>query len=325
MTQRIALVFPGQGSQSVGMMQSLYNQYETVRQTYAEANEVLGFDLWQMTAEGPAESLNETINTQPAMLTAGVAAYRALNETFAISPQLLAGHSLGEYTALVASGQLTFAEALRLARKRAECMQAAVPQGQGAMAAILGLEITHIRQVCEDISNANKEANQQINQGANQGVWAANDNAPGQTVIAGHATAVAQACEALKQAGAKRALALPVSVPSHCPLMASAAEAMKSAFLMATWTPAKVPVVHNVDVAIHANTADIISALSKQLIAPVRWVETVQYFADEQIDLVVEVGPGKVLAGLNKRINKEMPAFCVHDQETLESLADLLK
>ncbi len=203
MTQHVALVFPGQGSQSVGMVGELYNKFSIVKDTYAEASDALGFDIWAMTANGPAEDLNQTVNTQPAMLVAGVACYRALQQQIDFTPDYFAGHSLGEYTALVASEQLPFTDALLLARKRAEAMQSAVPAGTGAMAAILGLDNATINRVCAEVSADNAN------------VWAANDNAPGQIVIAGHKAAVEAACQALKTAGAKRALPLPVSVPSR--------------------------------------------------------------------------------------------------------------
>lgn len=312
MTQKIAIVFPGQGSQSVGMLAELYEQFAEVRDTYAEANDALGFDLWALSKAGPVEALNQTVNTQPAMLAAGVACWRALLSQNAVNPAYFAGHSLGEYTALVASGQLAFAEAIRLARKRAEAMQAAVPTGVGAMAAILGLEATVIETICAEVSNDQAQ------------VWAANDNAPGQIVIAGHKTAVEAACEALKAAGAKRTLVLPVSVPSHCPLMQSAADEMKEAFMLAKWSAASAPVIHNCDVAAHSETADIVTALTEQLVKPVRWVETVQYFADNSVQTLIEVGPGKVLAGLTKRIDKTLTAKPLLDSASLSDVVESL-
>lgn len=313
MTKKIAVVFPGQGSQSVGMVADLYSEFAVVRDTYEEASEALGFDLWAITANGPADELNQTINTQPAMLAAGVACWRVLQEHHAFTPDYFAGHSLGEYTALVASQQLAFRDALLLARKRAESMQAAVPAGVGAMAAILGLDADSVGQVCAEVSTDNAK------------VWAANDNAPGQIVIAGHQTAVETACEALKNAGAKRALPLPVSVPSHCPLMQPAADAMQSAFMLTNWQVATAAVIHNCDVAAHSNPSEIVTALCEQLVSPVRWVESVRYFADHGVQMVLEVGPGKVLAGLNKRIDKTLDAKALFDVTSLHDAVALLQ
>ncbi|MBS9777545.1 MAG: ACP S-malonyltransferase [Gammaproteobacteria bacterium] len=303
-----AIVFPGQGSQSVGMISELYEEFSTVRDCYTEASDVLGFELWELTKNGPSESLNQTINTQPAMLVSGVACWRVLQEKSSLIPAYFAGHSLGEYTALVASGQLEFAEAVLLARKRAESMQSAVPAGIGAMAAIIGLESETINAVCADVSTDGSK------------VWSANDNAPGQIVIAGERAAVERACEALKEAGAKRALLLSVSVPSHCPLMQPAADEMKEAFMLAKWSKAKAPVIHNCDVKEHAAVGDIVTALTEQLISPVRWVEIIQYLSSKGVTNVIEVGPGKVLAGLNKRIDKTMTAQSVFDMASLEGV-----
>ncbi len=310
---KIAVVFPGQGSQAVGMLADLYDNFAIVRDTYAEANEALGFDLWALTHKGPVESLNQTVNTQPAMLAAGVACWRALQETQAFTPDYFAGHSLGEYTALVTSEQLTFAEAVCLARQRAEAMQTAVPAGVGAMAAILGLDAATIQASCAATSTAEEK------------VWPANDNAPGQIVIAGHKEAVEKACATLKKQGAKRALMLPVSVPSHTPLMASAVQAMQTPLAFAQWQKRpSVPVIHNSDVAPHSDSGEVITALCEQLIKPVRWVETVQYFASHGVDTVIEVGPGKVLAGLTKRIDRSLTARSVYDCDSLADTAVLL-
>ncbi|MBS9781613.1 MAG: ACP S-malonyltransferase [Gammaproteobacteria bacterium] len=310
-----AIVFPGQGSQSVGMLADLYDNFAVVRETYEEASDTLGFDLWKITNSCPDE-LNQTVNTQPAMLVAGVSAYRVLQSQIDFTPDYFAGHSLGEYTALVASNQVAFTDAVMLARKRAEAMQSAVPQGIGAMAAIIGLDTDSINQICQTVSS---NTDSRIGK-----VWAANDNAPGQIVIAGHKTAVELACEQLKQAGAKRALLLPVSVPSHCPLMQAAADEMQARFSQTNWQQATAPVIHNCDVLPHSEPSEIITALTEQLIKPVRWVETIQYFAQHDIDTVIEVGPGKVLAGLNKRIDKTINAKSLFDTATLDDVLTLL-
>ncbi len=315
MTQQssnIAVVFPGQGSQSVGMTAELYNNFSVVRDTYAEASKVLGFDLWELINDS-SEQLNQTVNTQPAVLVAGVACWRVLQEKNPMTPAYFAGHSLGEYTALVASGRLQFADAVRLARKRAEAMQAAVPSGVGAMAAIIGLDNKTINSVCSDVSTDTAM------------VWSANDNAPGQIVIAGHKAAAELACETLKTAGAKRALILPVSVPSHCPLMQPAADEMKEAFGLAQWSDATAPVIHNSDVLAHAAIDDLVNALTEQLIKPVRWVETIQYLSRNGVEKVIEVGPGKVLAGLNKRIDKSMTTASLFDIASLDNALEIIR
>ncbi|PIE42205.1 MAG: [acyl-carrier-protein] S-malonyltransferase [Gammaproteobacteria bacterium] len=308
MIQKMAVVFPGQGSQSVGMVADLYEAFPIVRDTYQEASDALGFDLWQLSKDGPAETLNQTVNTQPAVLVAGVACWRVLQEKRTLTPDYFAGHSLGEYAALVAAGQLAFVDAVRLARQRAQAMQSAVPAGVGAMAAILGLDSKTIDAICLDVS------------GDDGRVWSANDNAPGQIVIAGHKAAVDKACEALKSAGAKRALPLPVSVPSHCPLMQPAADKMKQALMAVKWSSASVPVIHNSDVLPHQTTGDIVTALTEQLIKPVRWVDTIRYFKANNVGTIIEVGPRKVLAGLNKRIERDMVAKSLFDMTSLNDV-----
>ena len=308
----IAMVFPGQGSQSVGMQADLAEAYPVVRSTYEQASERLGFDLWELVQAGPAEKLAETTVTQPAMLTAGVAAYRAWQEAGGRRPDMVAGHSLGEYTALVVSGALEFATAVDLVAVRARLMQEAVAQGEGAMAAILGLEDDAIRAVCESVAEG-------------QVVEAVNFNSPGQVVIAGHREAVERAAEAAKSAGARRAMLLNVSVPSHCALMKPAAEKLAGQLASVEFSPAQIPVVSNVDVAAYSSAADISSGLTRQLYSPVRWVETIHYMQRHAASCVIECGPGKVLAGLNRRIVKELPAAAIENPETLQAALDLAR
>ena len=293
---KFAFFFPGQGSQSVGMMQGFGNQ-AVVRNTFAEASEVLGQDLWRMVSE-PNEELNQTANTQPLMLTAGIAAWRAWLEAGGAQPVVMAGHSLGEYTALVASGALEFSAALPLVRYRAEVMQGAVAEGVGAMAAILGLDDDAVRAVCAEAAQG-------------EVLEAVNFNSPGQVVIAGHKAAVERGMEAAKGKGAKRALILPVSVPSHCALMKPAADKLAAYLADVAIAAPKVPVLHNADVASYSDAASIKDALVRQLHSPVRWVETVQAVAAQGISQAAECGPGKVLAGLNKRIVADMTCFAL--------------
>jgi [acyl-carrier-protein] S-malonyltransferase len=299
------MVFPGQGSQSVGMLAELAAVFPAVAKTFGEASAVLGYDLWQRVQQGPAELLNQTECTQPAMLTAGVATWRCWQDRSDVVPALMAGHSLGEYTALVCASALDFADAVQLVAKRGQYMQDAVPEGSGAMAAILGLDDDDIIAICE------RAAEQEV-------VSAVNFNSPGQVVIAGHAPAVRRATELAKQAGAKRALPLPVSVPSHCSLMKSAAESFARDIAAVTLRTPIVPVLHNVDVRSHENPQAMREALVRQLYNPVRWVETVRAIHSSGISTVLEMGPGKVLAGLNKRIEKSMGAIPVQTPDDLE-------
>lgn len=307
----LAFVFPGQGSQSVGMMNG-FDGLSIVRQTFEEAGDVLKQDLWGMITGGNAEELNLTVNTQPVMLTAGVAVFRAWNALQGPQPTVLAGHSLGEYTALVASGALSFADALPLVRFRAQAMQEAVAEGVGGMAAILGLDEDAVRAVC--VEAAQGEVLEPVN-----------FNSPGQVVIAGHKAAVERGMVLAKEKGAKRALPLPVSVPSHCALMRPAADALTQRLLMISTQPPQIPVVHNADVKNHGDEAGIKDALARQLYSPVRWVETVQGFADQGIGTLAECGPGKVLAGLNKRIDGNMRAFALSDEAALRQAMDTLR
>jgi len=305
---KFAFVFPGQGSQSVGMM-AAYGDAAPLRDVFAEASAALGQDLWAMVAEGPADMLNQTVNTQPAMLAAGVAAYRLWQARGGPAPAVMAGHSLGEYSALVCAGSLAFADAVRLVRLRAEAMQSAVPEGVGAMAAVLGLDDASVRAVCEEAAQG-------------EVLEAVNFNSPGQVVIAGHKAAVERGCVLAKEKGAKRALPLPVSVPSHCALMKPAAERLLVALNGIEVKTPVVPVLHNVDVAAHADPAAIRDALARQLFSPVRWVETVQVMAEQGVQLVAECGPGKVLAGLNKRIVEGVAGVALADAAALsETLA----
>lgn len=301
---KMAFVFPGQGSQSVGMMQG-FDALPVVRETFEEAGAVLGFDLWRMVSDGPLDALNQTVNTQPAMLTAGVAVYRAWRRVGGAVPEFMAGHSLGEYTALVASGALAFADALPLVRYRAQVMQDAVPQGAGGMAAILGLDDDAVRAACAEGAQG-------------QVVEAVNFNSPGQVVIAGDKAAVERAMELAKDKGAKRALLLPVSVPSHCSLMKPAAEKLAVYLQSVALQAPAVPVLHNADVASHTAEADIKDALVRQLYQPVRWAESVRALAAAGVTHVAECGPGKVLAGLTKRIVGELQGVALTDVAALE-------
>jgi len=301
---KLAMVFPGQGSQSVGMMHP-YGDIAAVREVLAEASDALGQDLGKLMAEGPAEQLNQTVNTQPVMLTAGYAAYRAWIELGGTQPAVVAGHSLGEYTALVAAGVLSFRDALPLVRFRAQAMQEAVPQGQGAMAAILGLEEEAVRAACE--ASAQGEV-----------VQAVNFNSPGQVVIAGHAAAVKRACDAAKARGAKRALPLPVSAPFHSVLMKPAAERLQQYLQGVEFKAPRIPVVNNVDVSSYADPAQIKDALVRQAYHPVRWVETIRAFAAQGMKQVAECGPGKALAGMTKRIDGGLESLALSDKAGIE-------
>ncbi|MGC2457699.1 MAG: ACP S-malonyltransferase [Gallionellaceae bacterium] len=296
---KFALVFPGQGSQSRGMMNG-YADYLVVRETFAEASEVLKQDLWQLAAEGEDAQLNATVNTQPLMLTAGLAVFRAWQSVNGPVPTVLAGHSLGEYTALVAAGALAFTDALPLVRYRAECMQQAVPEGTGGIAAILGLDDDSVRAVCSEAAH-------------NEVLEAVNFNSPGQVVIAGNRSAVERGMELAKVKGAKRAIMLPMSVPSHCSLLKGAAEKLRDYLSHVSVQPPSIPVLHNADVRSYNDTGAIKDALVRQLYSPVRWVETVVEFGRLGMTHNVECAPGKVLAGLNKRIDPAQQSLSLHD------------
>jgi len=309
----IGLVFPGQGSQSVGMLARLLAEEPAAAATFEEADEALGFALADLVRDGPAELLNRTEHTQPAMLAAGVAVWRAWRARGGPRPAAMAGHSLGEYTALVCAGTLDYAAALRIVRLRGTWMQQAVPTGEGAMAAILGLDDDAVSAAC-----AAAEA-------AGGVVEAVNFNAPGQVVIAGDAAAVARAIERLKAAGAKRAIALPVSVPSHCRLMDPVGEQLAAALAEVALSPPEIPVYHNVDARPRQDVAAIRAALADQVRRPVRWVECVLGMRAAGIDTLVEAGPGRVLCGLARRIDRSLAALPADDPDTLEAALAAVK
>ncbi|MGO1328829.1 MAG: ACP S-malonyltransferase [Idiomarina loihiensis] len=304
---KTALLFPGQGSQSVGMLSDLSNDFALVKETFAEASSVLGYDLWQLVQQGPEQQLNETQRTQPALLTASVALYCVAKEKGLADVTVMAGHSLGEYSALVCAGALEFTDAVKLVALRGEFMQQAVAEGEGAMAAVIGLEDAEIEKIC-------------LEQAGEQIVTPVNYNSPGQVVIAGHADAVARAAEALKEAGAKRVLPLPVSVPSHCALMQPAASQLADALKSIKLKQPHTPVINNVDVAIADSEEAIKDALVRQLYCPVRWTETIEQIAKLDVETAYEVGPGKVLTGLNKRITKAFGCSALNTLDSLNSL-----
>ncbi|RDH89554.1 MAG: [acyl-carrier-protein] S-malonyltransferase [endosymbiont of Seepiophila jonesi] len=307
-----SIVFPGQGSQSVGMLKALADDFSLVGDTFTEASDALGFDLWKLVLEGPKETLNQTQNTQPAMLAAGVAVWRVWQAQGGAAPSIMAGHSLGEYSALVCAGAMGFSDAVSLVAKRGMFMQEAVPEGTGAMAAILGLDDDKVRDVCVAAAES-------------QVVEAVNFNSPGQVVIAGSKAAVDRACGLAKEAGAKRALPLPVSVPSHCALMKPAAERLAEQLQDIAIEMPSIPVLHNVDVAVATDTGAIRARLAEQLHNPVRWVATIQSISERGIDKIVEAGPGKVLTGLNKRIDRKLTGFAVLDSDTMNAALEALK
>jgi [acyl-carrier-protein] S-malonyltransferase len=311
MTQKIAFVFPGQGSQSIGMLGELAGEYSSVRQTFEEASDALGLDLWNLVSEGPESDLNQTQNTQPALLAAGVSVWRVWEQQGIASPAIMAGHSLGEYSALVSAGAIEFADGIRLVAERGRLMQEAVPEGTGAMAAILGLEDQAVIDVCAASA-------------AEQVVEAVNFNSPGQVVIAGHKEAVARAVEAAKAAGARRAVELPVSVPSHCDLMRPAAKKLAEELKKIPVTAPAIPVLHNVSVSAESDPEMIRKRLVEQLYSPVRWVETIQAMKQEGIGHIVEAGPGKVLTGLMRRIDRDLDASALFDPRGIAQLTETL-
>ncbi|WP_409307115.1 ACP S-malonyltransferase [Pectobacterium sp. B1J-3] len=305
MTQ-FAMVFPGQGSQTVGMLAELATEYPIVTETFAQASDVLGYDLWQLTQQGPVEELNKTWQTQPALLTASVAIWRVWQQQGGKQPSLMSGHSLGEYSALVCAGVLDFQQAVRLVELRGKLMQEAVPEGTGAMYAIIGLDNEAIAKACEISAQG-------------QVVSPVNFNSPGQVVIAGNKEAVERAGAACKAAGAKRALPLPVSVPSHCALMEPAAKKLAAALESVDIHTPLIPVVNNVDARIETTPDAIRSALVRQLYRPVRWTECVEFIASQGVESLLEVGPGKVLTGLTKRIVDTLTAAAVNDPASLSA------
>lgn len=307
--KNLAFVFPGQGSQSVGMLAQLAAIYPEVKQTFDKASYVLGHDLWGLVADGSGDELNQTQNTQPAMLAAGVAVWEVWCKHSAIRPAWMAGHSLGEYTALVCSGALFFEDAVKLVEARARFMQEAVPAGVGAMAAILGLADHQVVEICNNVAGT-------------EVVSAVNFNSPGQVVIAGHKAAVERAASAAKEAGAKRAVLLPVSVPSHCALMKPAADKLDECLQNIALATPKMQLVHNVDVEWHSAPEIIRNALKEQLYKPVRWVESIELMSSKGVNCFVECGPGKVLTGLNKRIAKDAEHLAIYDLETLSKVLE---
>ena len=304
---KFAIAFPGQGSQSVGMLAEMAAEYPVVKATFDEASQVLGYDLFQLVMNGPAEELNKTWRTQPALLTSSVALWRVWQALSAPVPAMMAGHSLGEYSALVCSGALAFADAVKLVELRGLAMQEAVPEGVGAMAAIIGLDNESIAANCE------KAAQGQV-------VSPVNFNSPGQVVIAGHKEAVERANVLMKESGAKRALPLPVSVPSHCALMKPAAEKLAQALQSIEITAPAISVINNVDVSTETDAARIKDALVRQLFSPVRWTETIEAVANAGVEFEVEMGPGKVLSGLVKRIDKRVDGAAINDPASLQDI-----
>lgn len=303
----LALVFPGQGSQAVGMMSALAERYSVVKELYVEASDVLGVDLWALSQEGPIEELSKTENTQPALLVAGVAAWRAWQAEGGATPVMMAGHSLGEYTALVCAGSINFADGVALVRDRGRYMQGAVPEGEGGMAAIIGLDDQAVRDVCEQIAGDDV-------------LQAVNFNAPGQVVIAGSAAAIERATPAMKEAGAKRALPLPVSIPAHSRLMSPASEQLAERISTIGVSMPQVPVLHNCNVSFAANADEVAANLVTQLDSPVRWVESVQKMQSEGVTTFIESGPGKVLGGMIKRIAKGSNVACIDTPDAISAL-----
>jgi len=306
----IVVVFPGQGSQSIGMLSDYAETWPQIEETFKQASDILGYDCWDIVCNGPAEKINKTEITQPIMLAADIAVMRVMAQQCMLVPMVFAGHSLGEYAALVAAEALDFEDAIRLVSKRGQLMQAAVPEGTGAMAAIIGMGDDPVIKICEQVSNDSGSP-----------VEAVNFNSPGQVVIAGATDAVNTAMDLLKEAGAKRALPLPVSVPSHSSLMKPAADELAEYLKSVTINTPKIQVIHNVDAKSHDDPDDIRDALVKQLYNPVQWTHTIQIITDGA-DVVVECGPGKVLGGLTRRINKEVSSFSLDTMVSMQKFLD---
>lgn len=303
---KTAFLFPGQGSQSVGMMSALADEFSLVEATFKEASTVLGYDLWSMVVNGPPEALNKTEVTQPAMLVSGIATWRIWQELGGAQPDYLAGHSLGEYSALVAAGVMPFKDAVAIVAERGRLMQQATPAGIGAMAAVLGLDDQALRNICTRVAG-------------DEIVACANFNAPGQVVISGAKDAVATAGEMAREAGARRVLPLPVSVPSHCLLMKPAAAKLRELLLNIHFSDGSLPVIQNADVSSYADAEQVREALARQLWQPVRWTETIESLLDSGVSRFVECGPGKVLAGLNRRISKQSTVFALTGRAAFEA------
>ena len=302
-----SIIFPGQGSQAIGMMSKLAEQHSLVKDLFVEASDVLGVDLWAMSQEGPLDALSQTENTQPALLTAGVAAWRVWQSLGGKSPEIMAGHSLGEYTALVSAGALSFADGVALVRDRGRYMQEAVPAGEGAMAAIIGLDDQAVIDVCASTAQGDV-------------LQAVNFNAPGQVVIAGSASAIERATVTMKEAGAKRALPLPVSIPAHSSLMTPASERLAERIASIDVVMPSIPVLHNCNVEIATNAEQVAANLVTQLDSPVRWVESINKMHEQGVDTFIESGPGKVLGGMVKRIVKGVNVACIDSPDALEGL-----
>ncbi|UQB42779.1 ACP S-malonyltransferase [Thiomicrospira microaerophila] len=305
---KTAFIFPGQGSQSVGMLSDLAQSYGVVNEVFSEASSVLDYDLWQIVQQGPESQLNQTFVTQPAMLAAGIAVFRTLQQVQPdLKPSFLAGHSLGEYTALVASGVMSLSQGIELVAERGRLMQQAVPAGEGAMAAVLGLEDQQVIELCELAAQ-------------DQVVEAVNFNSPGQVVIAGNQAAVGRAMQLAEEKGAKKVVPLAVSVPSHCALMKPAADLLASKLAGMTFSQPQVAVLHNVAVQVYDDAESIKAALVEQLYRPVQWVKTIEYMKATGVEKLLELGPGKVLAGLNRRIDRRMAIDSIFDTATLSNL-----